>query len=62
MLKTLRQKMNLIKPDYWNALPTKIIWRQQDNTFLDFLENEKSTFYNIKVIKYSKRKTAPAWF
>ena len=52
--------MNLIKPDYWNALPTKIIWRQQDNTFLDFLENEKSTFYNIKVIKYSKRKTAPA--
>ena len=60
MIKTLRQKMNLTKPDYWNALPTKILWRKQDKNFLDFLENEKSTFYNIKVIKYSKRKTAPA--
>ena len=54
--------MNLTKPDYWNALPTKILQRQQANTFLDFLENEKSTFYNIKIIKYSKRKTAPACF
>jgi len=52
--------MNLIKPVYWNALPTKIHLEKNANTFLDFLENEKSPFYNIKVIKFSKRKTAPA--